>query len=281
MSDGPLFSVVIPTYGRARFLADAVRSVLDQTVADLECLVVDDASNEVADVPEDPRVRVLSRADNGGTAAARNTGLEAARGRYVTFLDDDDCFVPRRLELTRQALETAPVVVCWEDRLDGGPQARRRLDGDVATVIMTEKVPHVGATTVWRERAPRFDERLRCGEDAEWWLRLAQAEPVQTVAEVGLLRRIHDGPRFGKSQAERARARRMLLELQADYFAGNRLARAVQWRRVGLYAARSGDARGARTAYLHSLAARPTRKVASAFLRTWLGPWRRRHPPAA
>jgi glycosyltransferase involved in cell wall biosynthesis len=270
MAQDPAFSVVITTYGRPAFLAEAVRSVLEQTVADLECLVVDDATGEAPDLPEDPRVRFIARDTNGGTAAARNTGLDCARGTYVTFLDDDDRFLPRRLEAVRGPLAEKPVVVCWEDDMAGEAIGRRRLDGDVGADILTAPVPHVGATTVWRDRAPRFDERLRCGEDAEWWLRLAGTLPVATVDEVGLERRRHEGARFRKSQAERAAARRLIIDLHADYFADHRHARSTQWRLVGLYAMRAGDRRSAREAYLKSLAARPSRKAASAFVRSWL-----------
>src|SRR5512144_2193690 len=93
----PTFSVIIPTYGRAKFLSEAVASVLAQTCADFECIVVDDASPEPATVPDDERVRLSRREENGGPPAARNTGIDAACGTYVAFLDDDDVWVPTRL----------------------------------------------------------------------------------------------------------------------------------------------------------------------------------------
>lgn len=89
----PFFSVVICTYNRADVVGGAIRSVLAQTFDDIELLVVDDGSAD--DTPavlaafDDPRMRVIRR-PNGGLSAARNTGIGAATGRYVIFLDDDD-----------------------------------------------------------------------------------------------------------------------------------------------------------------------------------------------
>src|SRR6476661_2260120 len=94
----PTFTVIVPTYGRPEFLADALASIVAQSFADFECIVVDDASPEPASLPADSRLRVIRREFNGGPPAARNTGIEAARGRYVAFLDDDDVWTRRRLE---------------------------------------------------------------------------------------------------------------------------------------------------------------------------------------
>lgn len=102
----PLVSVVLPTHDRAAILPRAVRSVLGQTWAELELVVVDDASrdgthellNEIADT--DPRVRVVRREwsqRDGNPENPRNAGLVAARGEYVGFLDDDDRYRPELL----------------------------------------------------------------------------------------------------------------------------------------------------------------------------------------
>ena len=107
-----MFSVILPTYGRQAFLNEAVASVLSQTVRDLELIVVDDASPTPATVPPDPRVRLIRREDNGGVAAARNTALDAAKGRYICFIDDDDLFRPNRLELALEGHRRAPIALC-------------------------------------------------------------------------------------------------------------------------------------------------------------------------
>ena len=109
----PRFSVIIPTFRRPTMLREAVASVLAQTQTDLEVIVVDDAGGEVGELPADPRVRVVERSVGGGPGAAINTGVGVARGDLLAFLDDDDWFDPRRLELAVRALDSAPLVVCW------------------------------------------------------------------------------------------------------------------------------------------------------------------------
>lgn len=97
----PLISIVIPAYNAARTLETTVQSVFGQTVQDFEIIIVDDGSKDdtiaVAQSIEDTRVKVLTQ-PNGGASAARNTGIKAAKGEYVAFLDADDLWMPRKLE---------------------------------------------------------------------------------------------------------------------------------------------------------------------------------------
>jgi glycosyltransferase involved in cell wall biosynthesis len=95
-----LISVIIPTYNRPQFTARAVRSVLAQTWRDLEVIVVDDCSREPitrAALGDDSRVRILRHEANRGVGAARNTGIQAARGEVVALLDSDDYWLPEKL----------------------------------------------------------------------------------------------------------------------------------------------------------------------------------------
>jgi succinoglycan biosynthesis protein ExoO len=115
----PRVSVVTANYNGAGYLAEAVRSVLDQTLADLELIVVDDRSSDdslaviAAAVAGDPRVRVLVQDRNGGPGAARNRALEAAGGRWIAIFDSDDLMTPDRLErlVARGEAEAADIVV--------------------------------------------------------------------------------------------------------------------------------------------------------------------------
>ena len=252
----PRFSVVIPTYGRPRYLTEAVDSVLAQTVDDLECIVVDDASPDPIEVVPEPRVRVITRATNGGSAAARNAGIEAATGEFVAFLDDDDLFEPDRLELALAGFERADVALCWTQFVDGAPHHGRQLEGDVRNTILDDLVPHVGATAVRRSIVPRFDERVRCCEDLDWWLRLAQAAPVATTPRYGHRFRRHSGTRHRKTAEDRVEARTRILAWHDGYFTDHPRARSFQWKRIGLYAVSAGHYRTARHAFAQSLRAR-------------------------
>jgi glycosyltransferase involved in cell wall biosynthesis len=238
----PTFSVIIPTHGRPRFLAEAIDSVLAQTFADLECIVVDDASPQPAVLPADARVRVVRRDSNGGPPAARNTGIEAALGKYVAFLDDDDVWRPQRLADAIAAHERAPVAVCWQATLgsDATPTGRT-LEGDVSDTVLDGVNPHLGATSVERERVPPFDERYEASEDVEWWIRVASAMPVATTPHVGLLYRVHSDARPRTGQRKRLDYGLMLLDERADWFAAHRRAKAFRLMRLGLSATRVGD----------------------------------------
>ena len=109
----PLFSVVLPTYNRARMLRTALKTVLWQDERDWECLVVDDGSTDdtaraLAEFASDPRVIALKSPRNQGMNASRNMAIERARGRFVTFLDSDDLWLPGRLAAFRARAERSP-----------------------------------------------------------------------------------------------------------------------------------------------------------------------------
>lgn len=266
---GPLVSVIIPTAGRPEGLADAVASVLGQTVSDLEVVVVvdggDDPGAPDASFASDPRVRTVVRAARGGASAARNTGIGAARGRFVTFLDDDDVYTPRRLEIGLQATRSAPIGLCWRDP-DGGPGAgvpwRRALEGCVHDVILDSPIPHVGQATMERSMVPSFDERFRVSEDIEWWLRVSALAPVATVPEVGYVLRGHTGERQTGRLDDRAACRLLLLSEHRDYFRTHPRAAAYHWKRLGGIAEQVGDRALARAAFRRSLRSRPTPSAA-------------------
>lgn len=100
----PLISIIIPTYNRPHLLPRAVKSALEQTVEDLEVIVVDDASPAHVNLPEHPQLRIVRLSENSGGAAARNAGAMAARGRWVAFLDDDDQLLPHMAAVSLDAL---------------------------------------------------------------------------------------------------------------------------------------------------------------------------------
>lgn len=102
-ANGPLVSVIVPTYNRFHTTCRAVDSVLAQTLPDLEVIVVDDTSTDGspeqlrAHYAHEPRVRLASTGRNSGGGTARNLGADLARGRYLAFLDSDDVWSPGKL----------------------------------------------------------------------------------------------------------------------------------------------------------------------------------------
>lgn len=110
-SPEPTVSIIVPTYNRAKYLPESLESIRAQTWTDWELIVVDDGSqDDTAAVierltPAMGRPVRFVRRENGGPAAARNTGLDLATGKYVAFLDSDDCWLPHHLKDGVEALE--------------------------------------------------------------------------------------------------------------------------------------------------------------------------------
>ncbi|HXY94531.1 MAG TPA: glycosyltransferase [Acidimicrobiia bacterium] len=258
----PAFSVIVPTHDRPRWLREAVESVLAQDTGDFECLVVDDGGSQPLDLPDDRRIRVLRHDENAGLVASLHTGLDAARGDYVTFLDDDDRYAPDRLSMTLPHLERAPLILCWSQRLGAPPPAAGRagariLEGNVYDSILDDRAPPKGAAVIARDLVPRFDARYETLEDLEWWLRVARDLDVTTARRVGYLVRVHAGSRARTGRVNRVRYGRMLLDEQHEYFCTHRRAAAMRWFSMGLVARELGDYRVARRAFTRSLLTAP------------------------
>jgi hypothetical protein len=195
----PRVSVVMPVYNVEAYVAEAIRSVLAQTFADFELIIVDDggtdASMAICRSFPDPRISIVSQR-NRGLAGARNTGIAAARGEFVALLDSDDRWLPEKLMLHVIHLDNAPAIgVSYAPSrfIDtaGMPLRivqRPKLKGVSAQDIFCRNPVGNGSAPVLRRTALDtvafvhsddrtrpcwFDETLRQSEDIEMWLRLA------------------------------------------------------------------------------------------------------------
>lgn len=236
----PTFSVVVPTHDRPPLVDEAVRSVLEQRRVSLECVVVDDGGREPLPAWTDPRVRIVRHDRPRGPGAARNTGIAAARGQYVAFLDDDDRYEPTRLATVEPYLSETVAVVCWSRALDRPAHPGRLLFGDESHTILDASTPQIGTVALSRLRCPQFDEALLLNQDVEWWLRVAQAFDLFTVPYPLHRFRIHTGPRVTDRAGERIRFSQVLMDKHATYFAAHPRARAFRQRRMGLIALADG-----------------------------------------
>ena len=133
MTTPPKVTVVIPVYNREKYVCEAIESVLDQTFADFELLVIDDGSTdrsrEAVQSYHDPRIRLMSNEKNEGIPKTRNKGIGLARGEYLAFLDSDDRAYPERLAKQVAFLDRHPdyaAVGAWIDWMDeeGRPLGR-------------------------------------------------------------------------------------------------------------------------------------------------------------
>jgi hypothetical protein len=201
----PRVSVVMPVYNVEAYVAEAIQSVLAQTFADFELIVVDDGgcdgSMEICRSFADPRISIVSQR-NHGLAGARNTGIAAARGEFVALLDSDDRWLPDKLMLHVIHLDNAPAIgVSYAPSrfIDtaGRPLRvvqRPKLKGVAAVDIFCRNPVGNGSAPVLRRTALEtvafahpddrtrpcwFDESLRQSEDIEMWLRLSLAGGVR------------------------------------------------------------------------------------------------------
>lgn len=199
----PQVSVIIPTYQRRDLVVCAVRSALEQTVRDVEVLVIDDGSDDgtrEALTGLDPRLRYHWQ-PNRGVAAARNVGVRAARAPILAFLDSDNLWLPDHLEVAVAALERHPaaVLVCTSPgKLLGGrerPEDAALVDL-LGALLLGASLGYVSATAVRRDallEAGGFDEELPVGEDVDLWRRLAVLGPFSLLRRRTLVRRATPG----------------------------------------------------------------------------------------
>ncbi|PJA63262.1 MAG: glycosyl transferase, partial [Candidatus Portnoybacteria bacterium CG_4_9_14_3_um_filter_44_9] len=105
-------SVIIPTCNRPDLLPRAIKSVLSQIYQDFEIIVVDDGDKRSAENVvrqfKDNRIKYIKHVERKGGAAARNTGIKAAQGEFIAFLDDDDEWLPKKLEIQMRQFENTP-----------------------------------------------------------------------------------------------------------------------------------------------------------------------------
>ena len=207
----PFFSVVIPVYNRARAVCSAIQSVLAQTFQDFEIIVVDDGSGDnpgarIAAIG-DARVRLVAQ-ENRGASAARNHGVDLARGRYVAFLDSDDTFLPHHLDAMAEIVRDTDSVAAYAPvQAYRGPQGyvikphRAIGSGEtMASYLMCARgfIQTSGLVVpTHAAREIRYREDVRFGDDTDFAIRLELAGYRFVMAEQpGVV--WYDGPDPGR-----------------------------------------------------------------------------------
>jgi glycosyltransferase involved in cell wall biosynthesis len=190
----PLVSVIIPTCNRGWVVRDAIDSVLGQTFADFELIVVDDGStDETSQILEAyaGRLRVIRQA-NQGVSAARNRGIDIASGSLIALLDSDDIWLPEKLDVQVAFFKnnTAALICQTEEiwirnglRVNPGKR-HRKPSGMIFERSLELCLVSPSAVMVRRElfeEVGRFDESLPACEDYDLWLRVACRFPVHLI----------------------------------------------------------------------------------------------------
>ena len=191
----PFFSVIIPTYNRRDFLKTSLDSVLNQTFKDFEVIVVDDGST-------DHTITLLSEyrgsgvnylfTSHNGVSHARNSGIKVSRGEYVAFLDSDDRWEERKLEITHRYIKEYPEIKIFhtdeiwyrKGKILNQKEKHKRPDGYVYPECLALCCIGMSTSVVKRslfEETGLFDEDLPACEDYDLWLRVCLNHEVKLI----------------------------------------------------------------------------------------------------
>ncbi len=178
----PFVSVIIPCYNHGQFVGEAIQSILEQTLQDVEIIVVNDGSTEedtvrILNSLEQPKIRVIHLPENRGLPAARNAGIRQARGKYICCLDADDKLHATYLEKATAMMESnsgISFVGSWTQVFGSESRVWYAKSFDPAEILHANQFNSLAVfrRTAW-ERAGGFFEEMREGfEDWEFWVRL-------------------------------------------------------------------------------------------------------------
>ena len=193
----PTVSIIMANFNGARFVGEAIDSVVRQTLGSWELILVDDASTDdsvgvaMRAAGADAGVKIVKRPQNGGVAAARNLGIDVAQGEWLAIFDSDDLMLPHRLELLVRRANAQGAAIIADNFLvfsDGGKRPRPHLPWHEPRWIDLSEFIHSTCIYSWasdlgflkpmirgdriRALGARYDERLRRGEDFSFLAKL-------------------------------------------------------------------------------------------------------------
>jgi glycosyltransferase involved in cell wall biosynthesis len=219
MKQSPTVSVVMPVYNVERYVAQAVESILAQTFADFELLILDDGSRDRSLsilqtlAAQDKRIRLISR-ENQGIPRTRNELLSQSRGEFIAPMDSDDIALPDRLTRQVEFLQHHPDYVCVggayqlidaADRLILNHFAMPQEDEDIQSLMLKGHVSLHQPCVMFRRQATidvgGYDETLPVCEDLDLWLRLGEVGKLANLPQPVLQYRLHQNSISEQQQA--------------------------------------------------------------------------------
>jgi glycosyltransferase involved in cell wall biosynthesis len=189
----PLVSIILPTYNRAHLLKRSIQSILNQTYKNFELIIVNDGSTdntrEVVENFHDRRIYYVEHEKRRGANAARNTGIKLAKGEYIAFQDDDDIWLPRKLEMQIEVFQNSPQNVgvvytgclridCERGRAFRLPSIKeKRVEGYIHSNLLKKNFITTTTAVVKREcfqHSGLFDENLPRLQEWDLWIRISK-----------------------------------------------------------------------------------------------------------
>ena len=206
-----MVSVIITTYKGAKKLQRAILSVLGQTYSNVEIIVVDDnnpgtierADTEkvMATFKKNKNIRYIQHKKNKNGAVARNTGIRAATGKYIAFLDDDDFFLPDRVKICVEAIDNSDYVACYTESIlitNGEVKRINKVKNDPSCkdVLLNQNLLGTGSNLFVKktciEGLNGFDERFLRYQDVEFILRVLMYGKMKAVDAITVVKDVED-----------------------------------------------------------------------------------------
>jgi len=233
MPNHPIISVVMPAYNQALFIREAIESVLHQTFADFELIIIDDGSTDgtagiISELAaRDSRIFVITNSQRSGVSVSLNHGLDRAAGKYIARMDADDISLPNRLQIEYDFMESHPEVFligAWVLKIDASGHeigiSKQPVESAQVAHRLTQTTCFWHPTIFFRQSEFRYREKMHHVEDYDLYLRmLTDHKIIQNIPQVVLKYRVHPG-----SISLTERGKQELFRSQAKIFFQQRLA---------------------------------------------------------
>ena len=202
-------SVVIPTYNRTRMVKETIDSVLYQTFQDFELIIIDNFSSDDTELMvssyHDQRIRYFKNQNNGLVSVNRNYGIKKAQGEYIAFLDDDDLWLPEKLEKQVKLMDSNKELGlvysdCYIMDNSGSLQektyfsSRTPVRGVALKGLLRNNTIAILTATVKKEALDKvggFSTKYIIAQDYDLWLRIAEYYPIDFVEQPLAKYRLH------------------------------------------------------------------------------------------
>lgn len=268
----PLVSIVLPTYNRARLLSRAVKSILDQTYPNFELIVVDDCSTDntegVVKEFQDDRIRYIRHEKNQGAPIARNTGIRAAKGKYIAFQDSDDVWCSTKLEKQVNAFNSAPIDLgviytsFWlidNDKEIMVPSSLvKQTEGKIHNTLLAMNFVSLSSAIVKKEcfvnvgmfeNIPRF-------QDWELWLRISKYYSFKHLSEP-LVKVYRQSDSISRNTDVLISARKYILSKHYAELSKNSKLLSKHYSDIGIFLCNKGDLKEGRKYFFKALSVHP------------------------
>ena len=284
----PKVSVIIPTHNRSEMLKKAIDSVLSQTFKDFEINIVDDNSHDNTELTvskyKDNRINYVFNKGKNGPSVSRNKGIAMASSEYVAFLDDDDEWLPEKLEKQIAILDSCTKDVCgiysnrlMINKLNGETYSENpgvgKLRGNLLYQLMIKNPIHTSTLVVRREcfeKIGYFDETMQYMEDRDLFIRLSMNWDIEYLDEPLTKAYYHGGEHLSRNLEGQTQGREIILDRYQKYFRKNKKIWSKLFICLGAQYCQLGDMKKGRSNLLKGIVIYPYHLVAFYHLLTSL-----------